>query len=79
MRCRAWYPDLVFYSIALVIVAVLVFCLVACSALPAIEVCYVHPQYGRVCVKLDGKLYFTAELTDAQRLEVEAWIQEQRK
>jgi hypothetical protein len=25
-------------------------------------VCYVHPEYGKVCVEFDGKLHFSADV-----------------
>lgn len=42
--------------------------------LPPIELCYIHPTYGQVCVKLGGVTHYAETLTPAQRAEVEAWI-----
>ena len=52
---------------------------VGCESMPALEVCYVHPVYGQVCVKVGGKKHYAEDLTPAQRAEVEKWIAEKEK
>lgn len=39
-------------------------------------VCYVHPEYGKVCVEFDGKLHFSADVqNDPLKLaEVTEWL-----
>lgn len=39
-----------------------------------VEVCYEHPKYGAVCVKVNGKEYKLErpDLTAAQKAEIEA-------
>lgn len=54
--------------------------LAGCGIFPdGVEVCYVHPVYGQVCVKVGGKKHYAENLTPAQRAEVEKWIAEQEK
>jgi len=56
-------------------ISVLVMALFGCGLFPDdVEVCYVHPVYGQVCVKVGGKKHYAEELTPAQRAEVEKWI-----
>ena len=47
-----------------------------CGIFDGVEVCYVHPTYGQVCVKVGGKKHYSEDLTPAQRVEVEKWIAE---
>jgi hypothetical protein len=57
--------------------AVLILTLTGCGLFPdGVDVCYVHPVYGQVCVKVGGKKHYAENLTPAQRAEVEKWIAE---
>jgi hypothetical protein len=44
-----------------------------------VEICYRHPKYGVVCVRINGKNYRIdrSDLTLEERAEVEAWLREQ--
>jgi hypothetical protein len=42
-----------------------------------VEACYVHPTYGQVCVKYDGKLHLRADLTSGEQAEVKEWLKAQ--
>ena len=46
-----------------------------CSGIP-IEVCYVHPTYGQVCVSIGGKEFKRSDLTPEQQAEVDKWLKE---
>lgn len=52
--------------------------LVGCAGMPPVELCYVHPVYGQVCVQVGGKKHYAEDLTPEQRQEVEAWIAKQK-
>ena len=43
-----------------------------------VEVCYVHPTWGKVCVGIDGKVFLRADLTDDARREVLEWLKQRR-
>ncbi len=58
------------------LVALLLLALSGCSLFDGIAVCYVHPVYGQVCVKVGGSKHYREDLTPAQRAEVEKWIAE---
>lgn len=58
------------------IAAALLLALSGCSLFDGVEVCYVHPVYGQVCVTVGGKKHYAENLTPAQRAEVEKWIVE---
>lgn len=47
-----------------------------CGLFDGVEVCYVHPVYGQVCVKVGGSKHYREDLTPTQRAEVEKWIVE---
>jgi hypothetical protein len=53
----------------------------ACKSLQGgdVELCYTHPKYGVVCVKINGKNYRIdrPDLTLEERDEVEAWLRAQ--
>lgn len=63
------------------ITAVLVaFTLAGCASLfreTGMEICYEHPKYGRVCVKVGGKVYVDKQLTEVERAEVLEWVDRQ--
>jgi hypothetical protein len=44
-----------------------------------VEACYVHPDYGQVCVKYDGKLHVRADISadPAKLAEVKSWLESQ--
>jgi uncharacterized protein YceK len=42
-----------------------------------VEVCYTHPKYGAVCVKVGGKTLVDPSLTPAERKEVDEWLKTQ--
>lgn len=42
-----------------------------------IEACYVHPEYGQVCVTFDGKLHVRADIKGARLTEVMEWLRGQ--
>lgn len=44
-----------------------------------VEACYVHPNYGQVCVKYDGKIHVRADISadPAKLAEVKSWLEEQ--
>ena len=44
-----------------------------CKGIP-VEICYDHPKYGKVCVKLGGETYYRDGLTPEQRKEIDGWI-----
>jgi hypothetical protein len=50
-----------------------------CRNAPDLEICYTHPVYGTVCVKIGGKQHKIdrTDLTDAQKKEVEEWLKNQ--
>lgn len=57
--------------------ALLLLALTGCGLFQdGVEVCYVHPVYGQVCVKVGGKKHYAENLTPEQRAEVEKWIKE---
>lgn len=67
-------------AIAVILFVAVAWLLVGCEAvasLPPVEVCYVHPKYGEVCVVVGGGRFFKATLTPAQKEEVEAWLETQ--
>ncbi len=54
-----------------------VLALSGCGLFPdGVDVCYVHPVYGQVCVKVGGSKHYREDLTPTQRAEVEKWIAE---
>jgi hypothetical protein len=62
----------------ILVAAFLAFTLAACESMPAVEVCYVHPVYGQVCVQVGGKKHYREDLSPAERAEVEKWIKEKQ-
>lgn len=68
-------------SITLALVCL--FCLTGarCMGDTPIELCYSHPIYGAVCVKINGKNYDInrSDLTPAQLQEVKDWLAKQPK
>lgn len=52
-----------------------------CMGDTPIEVCMMHPKYGAVCVKINGKSYDInrTDLTADQTKEVKEWVAEQSK
>ena len=42
-----------------------------------VEACYVHPEYGQVCVKYDGKLHLRADLSAGELSKVKDWLKAQ--
>lgn len=53
-------------------------CLGLASCGTTVEACYVHPEYGQVCVKYDGKLHVRADVSaDPAKLKaVTEWLKE---
>jgi len=49
-----------------------------CGLFPeGVEVCYVHPVYGQVCVKVGGKNHYREDLTPEERAAAEKWVKGQ--
>lgn len=71
-----WTVTLMIAVAAVVLIGLSLFLLTGCKGftLPPVELCYVHPTYGQVCVKFGGVLHYADTLTPAQRAEVEDWI-----
>lgn len=44
-----------------------------------VEACYVHPEYGQVCVKYDGKLHVRADISvdPVKMAEIREWLKKQ--
>lgn len=61
----------------LVLVAVLGFgAMAGCGLVDHVDgaVCYVHPEYGQVCVEYDGKFHLRADLKGDELLKVVDWL-----
>lgn len=41
-----------------------------------VEACYVHPEYGQVCVSYNGKLHVRADIKGVRLTEVVNWLKE---
>lgn len=67
--------------LGLLLVALLVLPAARCMGDTPIELCYTHPVYGAVCVKINGKSYDInrTDLTPAQLAEVKDWLAKQPK
>lgn len=52
-----------------------------CIAETPVEICYLHPKFGAVCVKIGGKKYDLnrPDLTAVEQKEVRDWIDGQPK
>ena len=63
--------------VAALFIIVACFCLLGCGT--TIEACYIHPDYGQVCVKYDGKLHVRADISadPAKLAEVKEWLRAQ--
>lgn len=61
----------------LLILLLLLF-VMGCRNGPQVEICYEHPTYGSVCVKLGGHELKRTDLTPEQQKEVEIWLLQQK-